>query len=302
MDGDALCIFDCCMASAAATKCRSGLPRTYHMLAASAAIAPTCGPGENSFTTALCESLIELLKEAGEGTFLLTQLYERINSKRTSQACLSWDRLCHFKRTVELGRLGPSANTEDTSCNKDPEMSSLSLRLSFKSRDLKDGQIERLAEKLPHAFHEAKIPVRRIDWVRMTSSEREAPGIPSMQHDASFESIDGCVLDDVDNTMHETQEKDIYRGLRKVRTVQRFFIAIKREQANKNQQPDTTKVVAIHEVHRWAMAVKLSIMVFTIRLLYLRGDQTWLALWAVVLVGMLSFGPCKASVVRNCLR
>ncbi|KAH8729022.1 hypothetical protein GQ44DRAFT_571519, partial [Phaeosphaeriaceae sp. PMI808] len=168
MKGDALSILDCCMASLAGiNKCGNGPPRTYQLLAASAANALTAGPGQNSFTNALCESLTELPKESVGGTFLLNQLCERINTKRMSHACLSWDRLQTFKRTIQLGRLEKSLKLEDSFHNEPTEQSSLLLRFSFKKNDLEDKKIENLAEQVVAACHEADAPIRRVDWVRM---------------------------------------------------------------------------------------------------------------------------------------
>jgi hypothetical protein len=305
MEGDALSILDCCMASTAGMKCRNGLPRTYQLLAASAADAPTCGPGQNSFTTALCESLTELLAEADGGTFLLTQLCERINTKRKSQACLSWDRLRLFKRTVQLGRLEQSAILEDAFCNKDPEQSSLLLRLSFKSIDLENGQIERLAEQLPHACHEADVPLHRIDWVRMTISKRQTTETPSILHDVPFGVDDQCMLDvqadgmfDVNgNDMFEPQTIDLYRACRTINAAQKFRTALRRRQAYnqhlKNAEASTSPCISL-----WAIVFNLFLLLFAFGLLYFRGDKTGLVLWGVISMFMLLYGLCKASAAR----
>jgi hypothetical protein len=45
----------------------------------------------------------------------------------------------------------------------------IKLRFSLEEDELNQGQIEELARKLPKAFRKAKIPLRRIDWIKMES-------------------------------------------------------------------------------------------------------------------------------------
>jgi hypothetical protein len=165
--GDALAILDCCFASTAASKSRVEDTRTYQLLAASAAEGRTKGPGEQSFTHALCDSLEELLKESKEGAFSVFKLWETINTKRTTQAALMWDRLQRYKRSVELGRLKPTPERDAAYKNSEPERASLTLRLSLRTEDLEDEWIERLARSLPAACKEAGVRVRRVEWVKM---------------------------------------------------------------------------------------------------------------------------------------
>jgi hypothetical protein len=173
MEGDALSILDCCCSSLAGLKGKAGLPRTYQLLAASSADGPTSGPGPKSFTTALCDSLEELLAEARGGTFFLSQLAERINIKRLSQPCLTWDRLRIFKRTIELGRLGQASMFEDPLYEGSKEQSSRYLEFFFKVKVLTADQIQGFAKCLPQACHEASIPIRRIDWMRMAPKQHD---------------------------------------------------------------------------------------------------------------------------------
>jgi hypothetical protein len=188
MEGDALVILDCCMASAAAAKCRNVGSRIYQLLAASAEESFTSGPGPNSFTTALCNSLEELLAEKG-GPFLLTQLCEKINEKRKRQPCLIWDRLRSYKRTVQLGPLHQHQTQERKAAfRKDAlERASINLRLSLKVEDLDKDQIKHIAREIPRICREAKVDIRRIYWEGMTSKKRAMSSIIDADSDDAFE-------------------------------------------------------------------------------------------------------------------
>lgn len=310
------------MASTAAMKCRNGLPRTYQLLAAAAAGAQTCGPGHNSFTTALCDSLEELLIEAKGGTFLLTQLCERINTKRKAQACLSWDRLQAFKRTVQLGHLEQARNLEDSFCNEEPELSSLSLRLSFKKSDLENEQIERLAEQLPHACHEAKIPLRRIDWVSMTTTKQKPSRIPRTHHDVSFPDEEESDLEDQageffdadGNNVFDPQTAHLYKVLRPVDARQRWqntlrtvnatyrWQSIVRRKHDNKLQPFKDRGENLPYVSAWVIYLKLSSLLLIFGLLLFREDSTGLILWGSFVALMLVYGPCKLHVFDDCLK
>jgi hypothetical protein len=176
MEGDALVILDCCMASAAVHKVRSQGSRIYQLLAASSEDSVTYGPGPNSFTTALCDSLEELLAEKAGGPFLLTQLSEKINEKRTRQPSVTWDRLRSYKRSVQLGPLHQTQEGKQERKaafqKNEPEKASITLRLSLKVNDLGNEQTQTLAEQLPRLCHETKIPLRRIYWEGMTANKR----------------------------------------------------------------------------------------------------------------------------------
>jgi hypothetical protein len=137
------------------------------LLAASATEGYTTGPGEKSFTTALCDSLEELLKESKGETFPVIKLSERISTKRTQQAAVMWDRLERYKRSVELGRLDRNPERELSFQTEMPERASLLLRFSLGTNELADAEIDRLARQLPEVCKQAKIHVRRMEWVKM---------------------------------------------------------------------------------------------------------------------------------------
>jgi hypothetical protein len=164
---DTLVLLDCCYASTAGLKGRNEEFRTYQLLAASATEGYTTGPGEKSFTTALCDSLEELLHESKGETFPVIKLSERISTKRTQQAAVMWDRLERYKRSIELGRLVRNVERESSFQREIPEQASLLLRFSLGTNKLSDAEIGRLARHLPEACKQAKIHVRRMEWVKM---------------------------------------------------------------------------------------------------------------------------------------
>lgn len=186
---DTLAILDCCSASTAAVthKGRNEELRVYQLLAASSADGYTRGPGQESFTHALCESLRELLVEAKGGTFPVIKLWDRINTKRTTQAALMWDRLQRYKRNVALGRLDPNPERDESFRNEEPEQASLVLRFSLKEEALGNSQVEKLAAQLPAVFKEAGVPVRRMEYVELERRDDAAKALraePGRRHDA----------------------------------------------------------------------------------------------------------------------
>jgi hypothetical protein len=187
---DTLAILDCCSASTAAvnSKGRNEELRNYQLLAASSAAENTRGPGQESFTHALCESLRELLMEAKGGTFPVIKLWERINTKRTTQAALMWDRLQRYKRNVELGRLDPNPERDASFRNEEPEKASLVLRFSLKEETLDNLQVEVLARQLPAVFKEAGVLVRRMEYVELERRDDAAKAFrtePGRRYDAA---------------------------------------------------------------------------------------------------------------------
>jgi hypothetical protein len=165
---DVLAILDCCFASTAAVKGSSDQTRAYYLLAASSTEGETPEPGPKSFTTALCNSLEELLDESGAETFPLIKLWERINTK-PGQGSIPWDRLERHKKTfgnIELGRLQLNPGRDASFLQTEPEQASLTLRFSLKIDRLNDSQIRKFAHSLPVACKEAGIPVRRMEWIK----------------------------------------------------------------------------------------------------------------------------------------
>lgn len=294
MEGDALSILDCCMASTAGIKCRDPSLRAYQLLAASLANGATLGPGENSFTKALCDSLEELLPSANGGTFPLTQLCERINTKRQSEACLSWDRLRSFNRIIQLGRLEQS---EDAVRLGTPEQSSLLLRLSFKTRDLQNEQIERLAEQFPQVCQDAKVQLLRIDWVRMMTAEREVGQnlgiLQNVPRPGDIQRDDLLAIGDNEALM------DMYQVSRRLTAARSFREAFNRRRAERAQTTRNPAPKCISWSFIAAMILKVLSLLLMFSLLYFRGEQTALVLSGIMMAWMVMYGPCRMRAFRD---
>ncbi|KAH3960603.1 hypothetical protein HBI95_160560 [Parastagonospora nodorum] len=98
-EADALAILDCCFASTAAKHIEPlrrtyGQSRSYQLLAASGNQEITPLPGQNSFTSAFCTALEDLLGRAEQAPFTTAMLLDRIHSEQdlSSKARL-WDRV-----------------------------------------------------------------------------------------------------------------------------------------------------------------------------------------------------------------
>ena len=78
-----------------------------------------------------------------------------------------WDRLQRYKRNVELGRLDPNPERDESFRNEEPEKASLVLRFSLKEEALGNSQVEMLARQLPAVFKEAGVLVRRMEYVEL---------------------------------------------------------------------------------------------------------------------------------------
>ena len=143
--------------------------RNYQLLAASASGRPTKGPGDKSFTKALCDSMEELLDASGEGgSFTVIELYEKINTKRKTQAALVWDYFKRYNRSIRLAPLkAPTTDRQDSFQLRDHEKASLALRISLKEDALSRTQIETFAQELVQACTNAKVPLRKLEWIKM---------------------------------------------------------------------------------------------------------------------------------------
>lgn len=156
-------------------KGRSNDLRLHQVLAASSTNGSTYGPGPRSFTNALSASLKELLDETKEDEgFTVFKLHERIARKREEAGAFFMDRLQQNRRSIELSRFHATPEREASFQKEEPEQASVVLRLSLKTDNLDNVQVERLAQQLPVACKEAGIPVGRMDWVHM----EEGPSNP----------------------------------------------------------------------------------------------------------------------------
>jgi hypothetical protein len=166
---DVLAVLDCCFASTAAVKGSGNQTRAYQLLAASSKDGLTSEPGKDSFTTAFCDSLEELLDESQESMFPLIKLHAKINTKPKQESFL-WDRLKqHRPQTfgkIALGRLETNQKRCDSFKETEPEQASLTLRFSLKADEMDDDEVRLLAQNIPSACLDAGLQLRGVEWVR----------------------------------------------------------------------------------------------------------------------------------------
>ncbi|KAL5119188.1 hypothetical protein ACEQ8H_002896 [Pleosporales sp. CAS-2024a] len=166
---DVLAVLDCCFASTAAVKGSDNQDRAYQLLAASSKDGLTSEPGDDSFTTAFCDALEELLDKSSGESFPLIKLHAKINEKDRKE-CFLWDRLKQYTQQtfakIALGRLEPGASRSESFQKAEQERAFLTLRFSLKTTMLDDTVIKSLGKWIPQACIEAGLPVCGIDWVR----------------------------------------------------------------------------------------------------------------------------------------
>ncbi|KAI4928211.1 uncharacterized protein J4E92_005695 [Alternaria infectoria] len=233
MQGDALVVLDCCMASLAA-KGRNLGTRTYQLLAAVSEDMETFGPGPKSFTTAFCNSLEELLDERDGRPFLMTQLVEKINKQRKRQACLMWDRLSSYKRTLQLVPLHQHQTQEREAAfqTSDLEKASLGLRFSLKEHDLSDELVQKFAEHLPRVCHDIGLPLRRIYWEGM------ATGKPAMKR--IIEPLNDEDYDYPGHSVRDATIRTFFGAATHLNTRVRMLKALKKRRESRLLSPEET--------------------------------------------------------------
>jgi hypothetical protein len=176
-ESDVITILDCSFASTAAMKAEKKSARAYQLIAASAVQSPARGPGRQSFSTSLANSLEELLQESKREGFPLTKLLETINmkSERHESPAMLWDRLHTFGHSIYLAPIPKERRSKNaiTLRTGEPETGALILRFSLKdtTHGLTLKQIEALARQLPKACIDANVPLRRIEWLKYISRE-----------------------------------------------------------------------------------------------------------------------------------
>jgi hypothetical protein len=163
-----LVLLDCCYAGNAA-KGGNREQHAYELITATAPNQVTYGPGKKSFTIALIDSLKELQAEHGGENFSTTKLLHRINRKRGKTQAVLVDQLDRYKRTILLAPLEnkPIQEKEKEFEPRDVEKASLNIRFSLRDDNPTEEQIKEFARQLPQACRSAKMPVRRIDWMKM---------------------------------------------------------------------------------------------------------------------------------------
>jgi hypothetical protein len=216
------------------------------LLAASTLEGYTNEPGEKSFTTAFCDSLEELILESKGESFSVIQLWERINTKRASDAALIWDRLKRFTRNIDLYHLSSNTMRHASFEKQDPERSSLVLRLSLRTPDLDDTNIDTLARQLHIACKTSGISVRQIEWVKM---EQPTPGktfrkvVKTVRRNLRRKSTHGTLEAEQRSIQQEPQYDtfDVLRVPDSSEGVSSFSITVERETC-----PDTLTKIETH--------------------------------------------------------
>ena len=131
-ESDVITILDCSFASTAAMKAEKKSARAYQLIAASAVQSPARGPGRQSFSTSLANSLEELLQESKREGFPLTKLLETINmkSERHESPAMLWDRLRTFRPFIHLAPMPKERRSKNgiTLRTGEPETGALILR------------------------------------------------------------------------------------------------------------------------------------------------------------------------------
>ncbi|KAJ4316065.1 hypothetical protein N0V94_005623 [Neodidymelliopsis sp. IMI 364377] len=169
-EADVLTLLDCCYAGSA-HKGADGECRTYELLAACHKNGRTKGPGPNSFTTRLLDALERLLDKPQHRPITMTRLADTIitcDGHGVSPPYLL-DRLDdHLGRHVQLAPVNKRSKQENEAFQQRPrEKSVVKMRFSLEVDVLSPDLIERWARELAKMHRKEKIPVRRIDWMRV---------------------------------------------------------------------------------------------------------------------------------------
>ena len=190
-ESDVLSLLDCCYAGNA-HKGVGGERRTYELLAACPRGQKTRGPGPNSFTTRLLDALEHLLDTPKDPPIIMTRLEEVINTRAPQglTQVMLLDRLDnHIGRHIQLAPVQERANKENEKFQSRPqEKSVVKLLFSLEVEKLSQSQIESWAHELSKLRNlPAKIPIRRIDWMKvesrsMTQRWKDALNFAQMQN------------------------------------------------------------------------------------------------------------------------
>lgn len=179
LEADVLVILDCCFASNA-HKGLNESTKIYELLAACPRDEPTVAPGDKSFTRRLINSLKSLVGGHKPQRILTTKLLATLNKHPGSSARLH-DRLhSEYERHVQLTPIVKRSQQEakeeaEAVQARLPELAAVKLRFSLQERELSQQKIENWAKELLKASKEAKIPIRQIDWVKMSETGPRDP-------------------------------------------------------------------------------------------------------------------------------
>ncbi|KAF2995095.1 Phosphatidylinositol-4-phosphate 5-kinase [Curvularia kusanoi] len=205
-EADVLSLLDCCYAGSA-HKGVGGERRTYELLAACHKGQKTRGPGPNSFTTRLLNALEQLLVDPKEPPIIMTRLQNNINTRDPQglTPVMLLDRLDnHVGRHLQLAPVQERTKEKNEQFQQRPnEKSVVKLRFSLEVEELSQNQIEDWAHELSKLCQSpAKIPIRRIDWMKvenrkgMTQRWKDALDFAQKQSKKRKSVPDGSSSDD----------------------------------------------------------------------------------------------------------
>lgn len=171
---DVLAILDCCFAGNVHKGGLSDHERTYQLLSAGDKDQITQNPGAQSFTTALIESLSQLLEERKGRPFTTTQLRDRIanqesrnkNPPRLAHRLHTDDRQIFLAPLEEQKRRASQTIAE-------PSQAFLTLRLALSQGKLDEEQVVTLARNMTQAAKISKVNVQRLDLLNFSVSTRK---------------------------------------------------------------------------------------------------------------------------------
>jgi hypothetical protein len=163
-EGDIFALMDCCFASNPYARSISDYGKTFEILAASGFNQITPSPGEDSFTTALIQSLKELVAEFKNGSFSTRDLLEKIHVKRPHSPPALWRGL-PSNRHVRLSPMKDGQEPREAGPIKKTSKGLLSLQFALEIDHLSRSQIEKLTCNLPGVFRLAQAPVQNVVWL-----------------------------------------------------------------------------------------------------------------------------------------
>ena len=165
-EGDIFALMDCCFASNPYARSISDYyGKTFEIMAASGFNQITSSPGEDSFTTALIQSLKELAAEFKNGSFSTRDLHEKILVKRPHSPPALWRGLPNNNRHIWLGPMRDGQEPREVGSIKKTPKGLLSLQFELESDHLSYLQIEKLTRNLPKVFQSAQAPIQNVVWL-----------------------------------------------------------------------------------------------------------------------------------------
>lgn len=168
--GDILTIMDACFAGSVQVTTSGTNGRTYEFLAACAEL--TQRPGEQSFTTALIQTLKDLLREDRPQGFTTTRLAETIGKQQ--HRLRNPPRLLHRSidddRRIVLTplRITNTPTRRPSYFDNTAIPAYLTLRVELKTVSITEDEVEDLSRRVSQAVRQSRAKTRRIDWLRLS--------------------------------------------------------------------------------------------------------------------------------------